>query len=73
MKNAIIMTLSSQDIINQQADYQTIQQLLTVLGITAPTQLVMVYDEFISSENIIHKTYKLSNINLDTIMVLNKN
>ena len=73
MKNAIIMTLSSQDIINQQADYQTIQQLLTVLGITAPTQLVMVYDEFTSSENIIHKSYKLSNINLDTIMVLNKN
>jgi len=73
MKNAIIMTLSSQDIINQQADYQTIQQLLTVLGITAPTQLVMVYDEFISSENLIHETYKLTNINLDTIMILNKN
>jgi len=73
MKNAMIMSLSSQDIINQQADYQTIQQLLTVLGITAPTQLIMVYDEFTSSENIIHKSYKLSNINLDTIMVLNKN
>ena len=51
---------------------QTIMQLLSTLGIRAPTQLILTYEEFTSNENILHKTYKLINDNLDTILVLNK-
>jgi len=73
--NAIKMIISTQNITrnsNDAGDSQTILQLLSTLGITAPTQLIMTYDEFTSTENIVHKTYKLVNDNLDTILVLNK-
>ena len=75
MPNAIKLSLKSKNVMNNlinSHNSQTIQQLLSTLGLVAPTQLVLTYDEFTSTENILHKTYKLSNDNLDTILILNK-
>ena len=75
LPNAIKMFISNQNIIsntNDSGNSQTILQLLNTLGLRSPTQLIMIYDEFKSSENILHKTYKLVNDNLDTILLLNK-
>ena len=75
LPNAIKIIISSSNIIsntNDSGNSQTILQLLSTLGITAPTQLIMTYEEFKSSEGVLHKTYKLVNDNLDTIIILNK-
>ena len=72
-KNVIQLILSKETIISQPQNGHTVQQLLATLGIKAPTQLLMVNEEFISTENIKHQTYKLLNENLDTILILNKN
>jgi len=71
---AIILKPSNITVINKPklTETQYIQQLLTILGIEDLTYLVLIYDEYTSSENILHKTYKLVNKNLDTIILLNK-
>ena len=73
--NAIKIILSQKKLItppSTSTSSNTIQNLLSILGITSPTQLIMIYDEFTSTENKIHKSYKLVNDNLDTIIVMNK-
>lgn len=73
-KNVIKIDLFDQTINSTQpTDTQTLQQLLNILGLTVPNRLIMTIDEFISSENITRKTYKLLNVDMNTIMVLEKN
>jgi hypothetical protein len=72
MPNAIKMIIGSKNIVNQTTGSQNAQKLLDILGLTSPTQIIMVYDEYVSTENIKHKTYKIVNDNLDTIMILKK-
>ena len=75
LPNAIKIIISSSNIIsntNDSGNSQTILQLLSTLGVTAPTQLILTYEEFKSTEGVLHKTYKLINDNLDTIMILRK-
>lgn len=73
-KNVIKIDLFDQTINSTQpTDTQTLQQLLSTLGITVPNRLIMTIDEFTSSENITRKTYKLLNADMNTIMVLEKN
>ena len=75
LPNTVKIIISTQNIISNTNDAgtsQTILQLLSTLGITAPTQLIMTYEEFEVSGGIMHKSYKLVNDNLDTILVLNK-
>jgi len=73
-KNVIKIDLSNQ-IINSvhQTDVESLQALLTTLGISTPGRLIMTVDEFTSSENITRRTYKILNANMSTIMVLEKN
>jgi hypothetical protein len=75
MPNAIKLSVTSKTVANNlinSSNSQTIQQLLSSLGILAPTQLILTYEEFTSTEKILHKTYKLVNDNLDTILVMNR-
>ena len=72
LPNAIKFIISDITVISNTSNSYTIQQLLSTLGLTTPTQLIMVYDEFTSTENILHKTYKIINDNNSTILVLNK-
>jgi len=73
-KNVIKIDLFDQTINSTQpTDTQTLQQLLNILGITVPNRLIMTIDEFTSSEKITRKTYKLLNVDMNTIMVLEKN
>ena len=75
LPNAIKIIISTQNIVrntNDAGDSQTILQLLSTLGLTAPTQLIITYESFTSTENIVHETYKLVNDNLDTIILLDK-
>lgn len=72
-KNVIKIDLFDQSINSTQpTDTQTLQQLLNILGITVPNRLIMIIDEFTSSENITRKTYKLLNADMNTIMILEK-
>jgi len=76
-KNAIILNITDENIkddsmSDQENNSQTLQQLINILGIVVPTQLIISYETFTSTENITRSTYKLSNGNLDTIVVLNK-
>uniref|UniRef100_A0A6C0EYZ3 Uncharacterized protein n=1 Tax=viral metagenome TaxID=1070528 RepID=A0A6C0EYZ3_9ZZZZ len=70
--NAIKLVLQKQNVVLQPNDSVVVQQLLSVLGINAPSQIILVYNEYISTENIKHISYKLLNDNLDTIIVLEK-
>ena len=78
--NVIKLNLTNQNIVSdnnnqfqsQQDQSVVIQQLLSTLGINVPARLLMTYEEFTSSENITHRSYKLVNDNLDTILVLTK-
>lgn len=79
LPNAIKINLIHKEIINDTNQYQSkqdqtiiIQQLITLLGINAPSRIIMTYDDFTSSQKIKHRSYKLVNDNLDTILVLNK-
>jgi hypothetical protein len=70
--NSVIIKLSDINITNNPTNSQTLQQFLSILGVTELTYLIMTYEEYTSTENILHKTYKLVNENLDTIILLNK-
>jgi hypothetical protein len=72
MTNCVILKLSNVNIIKNPTNSQTIQQLLSILGVNELSYLIMTYEENTSSENVLHKTYKLVNQNLDTIILLNK-
>ena len=72
LQNAIKLVITDKYIVSQPTDSQVAQNLFTILGFTVPTQLVMTFEEFVSTENIKHSTYKLANENLDTILVLHK-
>ena len=74
MTNAVKMIISKNNIISDSnsSNSQTLMKLLSTLGIINRTQLIITYEEFTSSEKTLHKTYKLVNDNLDTILVLNK-
>jgi hypothetical protein len=78
-KNVIKIDLFDQTINSSHSSHssqpdnnQTLQQLLTTLGITVPNRIIMSMEEFTSSENITRKTYKLMNANMSTIMILEK-
>lgn len=71
--SAVEFILKDKKIINQKYEDNIIDPLLTMLGLpTTQTKLIMVFDEFISTEGIKHKQYKIVNENLDTIAVLKK-
>jgi hypothetical protein len=71
-KNAIKLILTNKRIINQTNENNLIEPLLSMLGINSPSTLIMVFEEYTSTENIKHKSFKLVNDNLDTILVLEK-
>ena len=71
-KNAIKLILNDKRVINQTNENNLIEPLLSILGINSPSTLIMVFDEFTSTEKIKHTTFKLVNDNLDTILVLEK-
>ena len=79
LTNAIKLNLTEKNIIADTSQFQyqqeksiIVQQLLTILGINVPVRIIMTYDDFTSTENIKHRSYKLVNDNLDTILVLEK-
>ena len=76
LDNVIKINLSEKTTVesnnNSQNQSPIMQQLLSTLGINAPARLIITYEEYTSQENKLHKTYKLVNDNLDTILVLNK-
>jgi hypothetical protein len=53
-------------------DSQSLKQLLIILGIELPTRLFITIDKFTSDEGKTRYTYKLLNINMDTIMIMDK-
>jgi len=72
LPNAVILKLSSIIVTNDPNNSQTIQQLLSILGLNELSYLILIYEEYTSTENMVHITYKLANENLDTILLLNK-
>lgn len=70
--NAIKMILTEQNIISQPNDSHLLKQLFTILGLTIPTQIILVCEDYLNTENLKNKNYKLVNDNLDTILVLEK-
>ena len=71
-QSAIKLILTEKNIIYQESPNNVIEPLLSTLGLFAPSIIGMVFDTYTSTEKIIHKTYKLVNENLDTILVLEK-
>lgn len=72
-KNAILLDISGHSIntINQ-GDNQSLQQLMILLGITVPTKLIIILEKIVSDAGIARWTYKLLNLNMDTVMVMKK-
>jgi hypothetical protein len=72
-KNAIILNIIGQTINNVNTnDNQNLQQLLVLLGITVPNKIIIMLEETKSDSGVKRWTYKLMNLNMDTIMVLKK-
>lgn len=67
----IKIDLFDQNIVSSSSD-TTLQQLLITLGITVPNRILLKYEEFTSSENIVHKTYKIMTNNMATVMMMEK-
>jgi hypothetical protein len=74
MKNAIVINITGQttNVVNA-GDDQNLRQLLMVLGISIPTKLVIMLEQTVSDAGVERWTYKLLNLNMDTIMVMKKN
>lgn len=73
-KNAIVLDIRGQTLNTINAgDNQSLQQLMILLGITVPTKLVIMLEETVSDAGVARWTYKLMNLNMDTVMVMKKN
>jgi adenylosuccinate synthase len=73
IENCVILKLSDINIVNNPSNSQTIQQLLSILGVNELTYLIMTCEGNKKSENgEVYKFYKLVNENLDTILLFNK-
>lgn len=71
--SAVEFILKDKNIINQKYEDNIIDPLLTMLGLpTTQTKLIMIFEEFTSTEGIKHSHYKIVNENLDTLLVLEK-
>ena len=71
--SAVEFILKDKNIINQKYEDTIIDPLLTMLGLpTTQTKLIMIFEEFTSTEGIKHSHYKIVNENLDTLLVLQK-
>ena len=74
MKNAIVINITGQTTnVIDAGDDQNLRQLLMVLGISVPTKLVIMLEQTVSDAGVERWTYKLMNLNMDTIMVMKKN
>lgn len=74
MKNAIVINITGQTTnVIDAGDDQNLRQLLMVLGISIPTKLVIMLEQIVSDAGVERWTYKLLNLNMDTIMVMKKN
>jgi hypothetical protein len=74
IKNAIVLNITNQNVnIVNPGDDQTLQQLLMLLGISVPTKLVIMLEQMVSDSGVSRWTYKLMNLNMDTVMVMKKN
>lgn len=70
--NAIKLMLTDKNIVYQASPNNTIEPLLKQLGLYVPSSINLVFDQYTSTEDIDHNTYRLVNDNLDTILVLEK-
>jgi hypothetical protein len=72
-KNAIELNITglTVNVVNS-GDDQNLQQLLVLLGINVPTKLIIMLEQTISDSGIARWTYKLMNLNMDTVMVMKK-
>ena len=65
--------LKDKKIIKQSNNDSIIDPLLTILGLpSSQTKLIIIFEEFTSTEGIKHSTYKIVNETLDTLLVLKK-
>jgi hypothetical protein len=73
-KNIIVLNITEQTInVQNPGTNQNLQQLLVLLGLSAPTKLIMMLEQNVSDAGVKRWTYKIMNLNMDTIMVLKKN
>lgn len=73
LKNAIAIDISARTInVVNTGDDQALQQLLTVLGVTVPSKLILTLEELTNDLGKVRWSYKLMNSNMDTIMVMKK-
>ena len=70
--SAVILVLNNKNIVKQNNSNNTIQQLLSILGLNEKSQIIISTKTFTSTEGITHTNYTLVNDNLDTILVLEK-
>jgi len=72
-KNTIMLDIIKKTIEEvQSSEYQNLQQLLTLLGISIPTRLFIKLEKTISDMGIERFTYTLMNLNMDTIIIMKK-
>ena len=73
-KNAIVLDITKQTVnVVNAGDDQNLQQLLILLGVAVPTKLVIMLEQTVSGAGVARWTYKLMNLNMDTVMVMKKN
>ena len=71
--SVIEFILKDKKIIKQSNNDSIIDPLLTILGLpSSQTKLIIIFEEFLSTEGIKHSTYKIVNETLDTLLVLKK-
>jgi hypothetical protein len=72
-KNAIVLDITKQLLTNiKPGNMQNLQQLLQLLGVSSPTRLIITLEQTISDSGTKRWTYKVMNLNMDTVMVMKK-
>lgn len=73
MKNVVKLEISGMTISTEQPDdAKTLHQLITTLGLNPPTRVFIMIEKTKSTEGKEHISYKMLNIGMDTIMVMEK-
>lgn len=72
-KNAIVLDITKQLLTNiKPGNMQNLKQLLQLLGVSSPTRLIITLEQTISDSGTKRWTYKVMNLNMDTVMVMKK-
>jgi hypothetical protein len=73
LPNTVEITIENVNINTTADKFTPLQRIFTMIGMTPPCKLYLIKDDYTSTENKQHISYKIANSSNDTIMYLEQN